>query len=154
MANRTYRYFSDDPLYPFGYGLSYTTFQYTNPQVSGGSIAGDGDVRISAKVTNRGAVDSDEVVQLYLTHEGVASTALKELRGFQRIHLARGQSKVVTFSLRDRDLSIVNTEGKRLIVTGTIKAWIGGGQPGGGNKHASDGVSTQFKITSERTLPD
>jgi beta-glucosidase len=154
MANRTYRYFSDDPLYPFGYGLSYTTFQYTNPQVSSESIAGDGVVRISAKVTNRGAVDSDEVVQLYLTHEGVASAALKELRGFQRIHLARGQSKVVTFSLRDRDLSIVNTEGKRLIVTGTIKAWIGGGQLGGGNKHASDGVSTQFKITSERTLPD
>jgi beta-glucosidase len=154
MANRTYRYFSGDPLYPFGYGLSYTTFEYSNPQVSSESVAADGDVRISAKVTNRGAVDSDEVVQLYLTHEGVAGTALKELRGFQRIHLARGQSKVVTFSLGDRDLSIVNTEGKRLIVSGTIKAWIGGGQPDGPNKHISDSVSTQFKITSERTFPE
>jgi beta-glucosidase len=154
MASRTYRYFSGDPLYPFGYGLSYTTFQYTNPQVSSESIPADGDVRISANVTNRGAVDGDEVVQLYLTHEGVAGTALKQLRGFQRIHLARGQSKVVTFSLRDRDLSIVNTDGKRLIVTGTIKAWIGGGQPNGPNKPVSDGVSTQFKISSERTLPE
>jgi beta-glucosidase len=154
MANRTYRYFSGDPLYPFGYGLSYTTFQYTNPQVSSESVPADGDVRISANVTNRGAVDGDEVVQLYLTHEGVAGTALKQLRGFQRIHLARGQSKVVTFSLRDRDLSIVNTDGKRLIVTGTIKAWIGGGQPNGPNKPVSDGVSTQFKISSERTLPE
>jgi beta-glucosidase len=155
MASRTYRYFNGDPLYPFGYGLSYTSFQYSSPRVSNESIAADGDVTISADVTNRGAMDGDEVVQLYLTHQGVPGTALKELRGFQRIHLSRGQTKAVTFSLRDRDLSIVDTDGNRRIANGAIKAWIGGGQPAGAsNKIVSNGVSTQFSITSEKTLPD
>jgi beta-glucosidase len=150
MANRTYRYFSGDPLYPFGYGLSYTTFQYGSPAVSSDSITAEDSVTISAKVSNRGAMDSDEVVQLYLTHEGVAGAAQKELRGFQRIHLARGQSKPVTFTLRDRDLSIVDSDGMRRIVKGTIKAWIGGGEP----SNEGSGVSTKFNVTSERTLPD
>jgi beta-glucosidase len=92
------------------------------------------------------------VVQLYLTHEGVAGASRKELRGFQRIHLASGQSQKVTFMLSDRDLSVVDAEGKRRIVKGTVKAWIGGGQPAA-NKSAA-GVSTQFSIASEKTLPD
>jgi beta-glucosidase len=152
MANRTYRYFSGDPLYSFGYGLSYTTFEYSHPRVSGESITADGSVQISAELTNRGAMDGDEVVQLYLTHEGVAGASRKELRGFQRIHLASGQSQKVTFMLSDRDLSVVDAEGKRRIVKGTVKAWIGGGQPAA-NKSAA-GVSTQFSIASEKTLPD
>jgi len=155
MSNRTYRYFSGDPLYPFGYGLSYTTFQYSHPQVSHESITADGDVTITAEVANRGGMDGDEVVQLYLTHEGVAGAAQQELRGFQRIHVVRGQSRKVTFSLRDRDLSVVETDGKRRIVNGTVKVWIGGGQPSAATrKGVSDGVSAQFEITSERTLPD
>jgi beta-glucosidase len=155
MTNRTYRYFSGDPLYPFGYGLSYTTFQYSHPQVSREAITADGDVTISADVINRGAMDGDEVVQLYLTHKGMDGAALRELRGFQRIHLFRGQSRKVTFSLRDRDLSIVATDGKRRIVNGTVKVWIGGGQPSAASKKGiAAGVNTQFEITSERTLPD
>jgi beta-glucosidase len=150
MANRTYRYFSGVPLYPFGYGLSYTAFHYSNPKVSEPSITADGTVALSAEVTNGGAMDGDEVVQLYLTHEGVAQAPLKELRGFERIHLSRGQSKTVTFTLRDRDLSIVDDNGKRLIANGPIKAWIGGGQPG----TIAAGVGTQFSITSEKTLPE
>ena len=155
MAKRTYRYFSGEPLYPFGYGLSYTTFQYSDPKVSSQSITADGTLTVSAKVTNRGAMGGDEVVQLYLTHEGVAGAARRELRGFQRIHLARGQSKIVTFSLRDRDLSVVDPKGKRRIVGGTVKAWIGGGQPfAATSKFVTAGVGTQFGITSEKTLPD
>jgi beta-glucosidase len=155
MANRTYRYFSGDPLYPFGYGLSYTTFKYSNPQVSRESITADDSVTISAEVSNLGAMDGDEVVQLYLTHEGVAGAALRELRGFQRIHLAHGQNQTVTFTLRSRDLSVVETDGKRRIVNGTIKAWIGGGQPAAAaDSSVNEGVSTHFSITSERTLPD
>jgi beta-glucosidase len=155
MANRTYRYFSGDPLYPFGYGLSYTAFQYSHPQVSPESITADSDVTVSAEVANRGAMDGDEVVQLYLTHEGVAGAAKQELRGFQRIHLVRGQSRKVTFSLRGRDLSVVAVEGKRGIVKGPVKVWIGGGQPSAAAKNGvTAGVSTQFEITSERTLPD
>ena len=109
---------------------------------------------VSADVTNRGAMDGDEVVELYLTHQGVAGAALQELRGFQRIHLARGQTRTVSFSLRDRDLSVVDAEGKRRVVKGTIKAWIGGGQPAGPGKPATAGVSTQFSITSEKSISD
>ncbi|HEY2119793.1 MAG TPA: glycoside hydrolase family 3 C-terminal domain-containing protein [Candidatus Acidoferrum sp.] len=155
MANRTYRYFKGEPLFPFGYGLSYTKFRYSNPRVSSESIPADGSLTVSAEVTNSGAMDSDEVVQLYLTHENVDGAALKELHGFQRIHLVHGQRKTVTFSLRDRDLSVVDSEGKRHIVNAEIKAWIGGGQPAATTeKFANDGVSAKFKITSEATLPD
>lgn len=155
MANRTYRYFSGDPLFPFGYGLNYTTFRYSHPRVSRESFPADGSVTVSADVTNRGAMDGDEVVQLYLTHEGVAGAALQELHGFQRIHLARGQTRTLTFKIRDRDLSVVEPDGQRRIVSGTVKAWIGGGQPpAAAKKLAGDGVSAQFRITSERTLAE
>jgi len=154
VANRTYRYFNGVPLYPFGYGLSYTTFRYSDPVVSGDSITADDAVTVSAKVTNGGTVDSDEVVQLYLTHEGVGGAALKELRGFRRIHLVSGQSETVTFTLRDRDLSIVDNNGTRRIVKGPVKAWIGGGQPAISDTEAGDSVSTQFAITSEKMLAE
>ncbi|MFI5098541.1 MAG: glycoside hydrolase family 3 C-terminal domain-containing protein [Candidatus Acidiferrales bacterium] len=155
MANRTYRYFSGDPLFPFGYGLSYTAFQYSHPLVSRESISADAFVTVSADVTNRGAMDGDEVVQLYLTHEGVAGAALKELHGFQRIHLARGQTRTVTFKITDRDLSVVEPDGQRRIVNGAVKLWIGGSQPPVAAKQlANGGVSAQFRITSEKTLPN
>jgi beta-glucosidase len=153
MAGRTYRYFSGDPLYPFGYGLSYAKFEYRQPLVSSKSISADGSVTVSAEVVNRGEMASDEVVQLYLRHEGLAGAALRELRGFERIHLASGQSKRVAFSLRDRDLSVVDTQGKRRIAAGLVQVWIGGGQPSS-DTHKVAGVSTGFKIASEKALPD
>lgn len=151
MANRTYRYFHGEPLYPFGYGLSYTKFTYGNLHVSHESVTAEEPVSISAEVTNTGAMDGDEVVQLYLTHQAVEGAPLKELRGFQRVHLARGEKRIVTFHLRDRDLSIVDADGKRRVVSGTIKIWIGGGQP------AATGVAgaeSELQITSGAILPD
>jgi beta-glucosidase len=153
MARRTYRYFSGDPLYPFGYGLSYTQFEYRQPRVSRESISADDSVTISAEVVNGGAMASDEVVQLYLTHAGLAGAPLRELRGFERIHLAPGEGKRVAFSLRDRDLSIVDAAGKRQITPGRVQAWIGGGQPSG-NASRVAGVSAAFDITSAKVLPD
>ncbi len=154
MANRTYRYFKGEPLYPFGYGLSYTKFRYSNPRVTSESVAADGSVTVSADVKNSGAMAGDEVVQLYVTHENVPGAAEKELRGFQRIHLAAGQTKNVKFLLRGRDLSIVDPDGKRRIVPSDVRVWIGGGQPSVAEKFATEGVGAQFKISSPGALPD
>ena len=153
MARRTYRYFSGEPLYSFGYGLSYTQFEYRQPRVSRELISADDSVTVSADVVNGGAMASDEVVQLYLTHAGLAGAPLRELRGFKRIHLAPGQSQRVAFTLRDRDLSIVDADGKRQIATGQVRAWIGGGQPSGNTTKVA-GVSAAFGITSAKVLPD
>jgi beta-glucosidase len=71
----------------------------------------------------------DEVVELYLTHAGFAGAPLRALQGFQRIHLDRGEKKTVSFTLRDRDLSVVDQAGKRRIVPGKVEVWIGSGQP-------------------------
>ncbi|HEX3472999.1 MAG TPA: glycoside hydrolase family 3 C-terminal domain-containing protein [Silvibacterium sp.] len=155
MENRTYRYFKGEPLYPFGYGLSYSTFAYSGLHINPEQVAADGTVIISADVTNTGSMPADEVVQLYLTHEGVPGAALKELRGFQRIHLNRGEKKTVTFTLHGRDLSIVDESGKRRIERGNVQAWIGGGQPGLENgPRTAPGVMTHFTISSEAVLPD
>ncbi|MGH8217276.1 MAG: glycoside hydrolase family 3 C-terminal domain-containing protein [Steroidobacteraceae bacterium] len=155
MAHRTYRYFKGQPLYPFGYGLSYTRFTYRDPRVSSAAIAADGAVHISVDVTNNGSRDGDEVVQLYLTHRGVPGAPIRSLAGFQRIHLARGESRTVEFTLGGRALGIVDPAGKHRIVPGTIEAWVGGGQPVGrpGLERAA-GVRTSFSVTTGRALPD
>jgi len=150
MAKRTYRYFSGDPLYPFGYGLTYTKFEYRRPRVSRDWISADDSVTVSADVVNRGGMAADEVVQLYLRHAEFAGAPLRELRGFERIHLAPGQTKTVSFPLRDRDLSVVDAGGRRQIAIGRVQAWIGGGQPAAG----ADGVSAEFRITTAKDLPN
>ena len=155
MAKRTYRYFQGEPLYPFGYGLSYTTFTYKNPHVSATNVGANGTISVSVDVSNTGAMAGDEVVQLYLTHKGVAGAALRALEGFQHTHLDPGQTKTVTFELADRQLSIVDGAGTRRIVPGTVQVWVGGGQPvwrAGLPKTA--GVETQFTITESSTLPE
>lgn len=155
MAGRTYRYFKGEPLYPFGYGLSYTSFEYGKPQIENANIPADRTLKVSVDVTNSGVVAGDEVVQLYLTHPGVAGAPLRALQGFQRIHLAKGEKRTVTFTLRDRELSIVDEAGKRRIVPGAVDVWIGGGQPVSRAGLAQpSGVAAQFNITSGATLPD
>ena len=155
MAKRTYRYFDGEPLYPFGYGLSYTSFSYSNAKVDNANVAADGGVTISVDVANSGAMAGDEVVQLYLTHPGITGAPLRALQGFQRVHLDRGEKKTVSFTLKDRALSLVDDAGKRRIMPGNVDVWIGGGQPlvrSGLPKTA--GAQTKFTITSNATLPD
>jgi beta-glucosidase len=160
MSNRTYRYFHGDPLYPFGYGLSYTKFSYANPHVdqAHGGQANENTgapVTVTVDVTNKGAMAGEEVVELYLTHTGIASAPLRALEGFQRVQLLRGQKKTVTFTLHDRDLSIVDSNGKHRIVPGTVQVWIGGGQPlAVGGEVAGPGVAAQLTLTREAALPD
>lgn len=155
MAGRTYRYFTEQPLYPFGYGLSYTTFHYDDAKVDSAEVAADGTVSVSARVTNTGKNTGEEVVELYLTHPGVEGAPIRALAGFQRVHLEPGASQTIKFSLHDRDLSTVDKDGVRRIVPGEVKAWIGGGQPIAGPGQALGvGVDAEFRITSAATLPE
>jgi beta-glucosidase len=155
MAKRTYRYFDGEPLYPFGYGLSYTTFTYGKVSADHEKISATETVTLSVDVSNTGSMASDEVVQLYLTHPGVAGAPLRALKGFQRVHLKRGEKTTVKFVLLDRELGIVDLDGKHRIVAGNVGVWIGGGQPvSRSGLPNTAGAETQFTITSEASLPD
>jgi beta-glucosidase len=149
MAGKTYRFFEQEPLYPFGYGLSYTTFSYKDLFVPERAVAGE-KVKIRVTVTNTGKVEGDEVVQLYLTDEK-ASTArpVRQLEGFQRITLKPGESKDVEFNLEPRQFSIINKKGKRVIEPGYFTLSVGGKQPG--FKGYLDPQFTQF-LTSRLRL--
>jgi beta-glucosidase len=155
MNNRTYRYFTGEPLYPFGFGLSYTKFKYTNLYVSKSSISPNEPVTVSVDVTNRGGRAGDEVVELYLTHEHIADAPQRALQGFQRIHLAQGQTRHVEFILRDRALGIVDESGRHRIVPGTVDVWVGGGQPlSRPGLPQIAGLKTRFSVSGSRLLPD
>ena len=129
MANRTYRYFTGKPLYPFGYGLSYTKFSYSDLSVPATLVAAGQSVDADVTVTNSGQLAGDEVVQLYLKFPSVKGTPRIALRGFQRIHLDPGASQKVHFHLNQRDLGIVTENGDPMIAQGDYSISIGGGQP-------------------------
>jgi beta-glucosidase len=103
---RTYMYFQGQPLYPFGYGLSYTTFEYSNLGTSSPTLAHDGTLTVSVNVKNTGNRAGDEVVQLYVKHfNSKVPRPLKELRGFQRVPLQPGETKTVEFPLTTKSLA-------------------------------------------------
>jgi beta-glucosidase len=155
MANRTYRYFKGEPLFPFGYGLSYTSFRYRNATAATPEVGANGTEKISVEVSNTGSMAGDEVVQLYLMHPGVAGAPLRALEGFRRIHLGAGESKTVFFTLSNRQLSTVDRKGTRRITAGKVEVWVGGGQPVSRPGLAkAPGAATQFTITGTATLPD
>ncbi len=155
MTGRTYRYFDGEPLYPFGHGLSYTTFRYANARVDQPVIGANGEVKVSVDVTNAGDVAGDEVVQLYVSHAGVPGAPLRSLAGFERIHLRQGESKTVAFLLSDRALSVVDQAGKRVIVPGAVDVWVGGGQPvARTGLAAAPGTKTRFTISDAAVLPE
>ena len=149
MANRTYRYFTGKPLYPFGYGLSYTTFTYSGLEVPKNVIAGqpmDADVT----VTNAGKLAGDEVVQLYLKFPDVKGAPMVALRGFQRVHLDPGASQKVHFHLTPRDLGMVTELGEPIVAQGDYKVHAGGGQPG----TSAPGADGTFHVNGQYALPE
>jgi beta-glucosidase len=108
---RTYMYFKGEPLYPFGYGLSYTTFRYSNLKTSSGRLSANGEITVSVDVTNTGKRAGDEVVQLYVTHlKSKVDRPLKELRGFQRITLKPNETRTVQLPLKAANLAYWNVE--------------------------------------------
>jgi beta-glucosidase len=128
MTGRTYRYFKGQVLYPFGHGLSYTTFRYGLPTLSAPSIAAGSQVDVDVEVANTGKRDGDEVVQLYVAKPGDAANPT--LAGFRRVHLKAGARTHVKLALDARALSQVDAAGARKVVPGAYTIYLGGGQPG------------------------
>ena len=130
MEGRTYRYFRQSPLYPFGFGLSYTNFAYTDLNLPKEVKMGE-NITVSVKVTNTGDRDGDEVVQLYLTDEKASTPRpIRSLEGFKRISLKKGESQIVSFTLEPRQLSMINDKDKQVVEPGFFTVAIGGEQPG------------------------
>jgi beta-glucosidase len=150
MKGRTYRYFEGTPLYPFGYGLSYTTFSYSGLTVPTGAVAAGSPVIAEVTVTNSGKRAGDEVAQLYLSFPAVAGAPLRALRGFQRVHLEAGASQKLYFELRARDLSMVTEGGEPIVAEGQYAISVGGGQPDTG----APVLTQSFSIKGKLTLPE
>jgi beta-glucosidase len=150
MKGRTYRYFAGKPLFPFGYGLSYTTFSYRGLELPRHAIKAGGPLTVIATVTNTGRREGDEVAQLYLSFPKVPGAPLHALRGFRRIHLLPGESRNVRFELRSRDLSMVTDQGQIIVAAGTYTVSIGGGQPDTG----AASIAGTFQVRGTRLLPE
>ena len=150
MKGRTYRYFEGKPLYPFGYGLSYTTFSYRGLRLLKKTIHAGDPLAAEVTVTNTGSSEGDEVAQVYLSFPNVPGAPLRALRGFQRLHLKPGESQKVRFELKDRDLSMVTEAGEPIIAEGKYSVWIGGGQPNAG----APTVVETFNVKGTKTLPE
>jgi len=129
MRNRTYRYFNGEVLYPFGYGLSYTTFKYSNIKVPQTLITGK-SYTVTTLVQNTGNKAGEEVVQLYVKHldKGIRKPIVA-LKGFKRIYLKAGETKTVSFNISPESLSLVDKNNKQTERAGISQIFIGGAQP-------------------------
>ncbi len=125
-ANRTYAFSTREPLFPFGYGLSYTTFKFENLRVEPAQIQTGGTAKVSVDVTNTGSREGDEVPQMYV-HQKIASVTVpvKELRGFQRITLKPGETKTVEFTISPDTLSMLNTDMHKVVEPGAFEIMVG-----------------------------
>ena len=133
------------PLYPFGHGLSYTTFAYSDLRLASPSIDGGAGQAVQVTVTNTGSRAGDEVVQLYL-RDDVASVAqpVRRLRGFRRVHLAAGESTTLRFALRPADLSLLDARLQRVVEAGRFTVFVGG---------SSDAtLAAPFQVTAAHRL--
>ncbi len=150
MEGRTYRYFKGKPLYPFGYGLSYTSFAYSGLTLPTSAVSAGDPVAAEVTGTNTGKVAGDEVAQLYLSFPDVKGAPLRALRAFERVHLEPGASQKVRFELKDRDLSMVTAAGDPIVAAGQYTVSVGGGQPNTG----APTVAGTFKIDGTKALPE
>jgi len=150
MKGRTYRYFEGKPLYPFGYGLSYTTFSYGNLKLPTGPVTAGQPLSAEVTVTNTGKIPGDEVVQLYISFPDVKGAPIRAMRAFRRVHLDPGQSQNVQFELGPRDMSMVSDAGEPIIAEGRYSVSVGGGQPGTG----APTVAGNFDVKGRIVLPE
>jgi beta-glucosidase len=149
MKGRTYRYFAGKPVYPFGYGLSYTSFAYAPVKVDETRGSAEKGIRVSTEVRNTGNRPGDEVAQLYLNFPNEPGTPRVALRGFQRVSLKPGETRKISFDLNPRDLSAVTLDGTRRVLKGQYRVTVGSGQPDTGVA----GQSANFRVDASVDLP-
>jgi beta-glucosidase len=150
MKNRTYRYFTGEPLYPFGYGLSYSKIEYSNMKLSSPELEAGNPLTVEVDVKNASTRAAEEVVELYVNFPKLPGTPLRALRGFNRVHLDAGEVRHVKIALQPRDLSYVNEAGDRMVAAGDYVITAGGGQPGTAAAHAD----ARLSIHGEQKLPE
>jgi beta-glucosidase len=131
MSGRTYRYFKGDPLYPFGFGLSYTSFKYENLKLGAEAVKAGEGVKVSVDVRNIGDRAGDEVVQLYVTDVAASvPTPIRSLAGIKRVFLKPGEKQTVSFTLGAERMTVIDDKGKRVVEPGEFTVSVGGKQPG------------------------
>lgn len=149
MAGRTYRFFDKPVVYPFGHGLSYSTFRYEPPRIEVQDDGSELQLLVRTAITNTSSRDGDEVAQLYLTPPAFDGAPRLALRGFQRLHLKAGERREVSYRLSARDLSFVDRDGVRQVMPGSYRLSVGGGQPGTGATVQAD----TFTLARRQLLP-
>ncbi|HWB32583.1 MAG TPA: glycoside hydrolase family 3 C-terminal domain-containing protein [Acidobacteriaceae bacterium] len=149
MHNRTYRYFTGKPLYPFGYGLSYTRFQYSAGHLSSPTLQAGLPLAVTVTLRNIGARPGDEVTEVYLVPKSEPGAPLRALAAFERHHLAAGESTTLHITIDRRQLSLVDASGRRNVQPGSYELYVGGGQPG-----SSTGIFLPFRITGTKELDE
>jgi beta-glucosidase len=149
MAHRTYRYFDGKPLYGFGYGLSYTTFAYSNVKLSTSTLHAGDSLSVEADVKNTGARGGEEVAELYLKPPHTDVSPKLALDGFTRVSLAPGETKHITFTLDPRALSQVDDKGVRAVTPGSYRIAVGGSQP----SETTNSQTATFTIEGTAELP-
>ena len=127
MAGRTYRYMQDTPLFPFGYGLSYTTFSYDKVVLDKSEVTAGQTLKLTVPVTNTGKRDGEEVVQVYLKKQGDAEGPVKTLRAFKRVFIPAGQTTNIEFDLKDKELEWWDEQTNTVrVCSGTYDIMVGG----------------------------
>ena len=151
MRGRTYRYFEGEPVYPFGYGLSYSTFEYGPLNVELVNGAAENGLRVTTTVTNTSRRAGEEVAQLYLDPPEFDGAPRVALRSFKRFELQPGERKSIAFELSPRDLSFVTRDGVRQIFPGEHRLTVGSGQP---SRSSAQAQSFVFTVAKSVGLPE
>lgn len=155
MTGRTYRYMKKTPLYPFGFGLSYTTFRYSDLKLSHDKVRKNETVTVTVKISNNGEVEAEEVAQLYLTDiEASFRMPLYSLRAVKKVLLNPGESKEISFKITPEMMAGINDEGESVIEKGEMKVTVGGSSPGQRSLElgASQHISGSFNIRYNKKL--
>jgi beta-glucosidase len=153
MSGRTYRFMAAEPLFPFGFGLSYTRFRYSGLKLDRTVVPAQQALQVSVKVTNEGTRDGQETVQVYLSDlEASARVPLRQLVGFARVPVAAGETRSLSFTISPRHMALIDEEGRRILEPGLFRLCIGGRQPDARSEALAGTavLSAEFEVSGKR----